>query len=130
MGGASSQIAFAPNATEAEKHANDLTLMRLRTVDGKAQEYRIFITTWLGFGVNEARKRYVKALLEEYAIDNLIEIPDPCLPAGAILTMEGKLASAADLSKQHLAGTGKFDECLRRTFPLLEKEKELEILKS
>lgn len=124
MGGASAQIAFAPNATEADKHANDLTLMRLRTVDGVSQEYRIFITTWLGFGVNEARKRYVKALLDEYAIDNTQEIPDPCLPAGAKLTLEGKLASDVDIVKQHLAGTGRFDECLRRTLPLLEKEKE------
>ncbi|KAG9768764.1 putative nucleoside diphosphatase, partial [Aureobasidium melanogenum] len=57
MGGASAQIAFAPNATEAEKHANDLTLLRLRTVDGVPQEHRVFVTTWLGFGANEARRR-------------------------------------------------------------------------
>ncbi len=31
MGGASAQIAFAPNNTEAEKHANDLKLLRMRT---------------------------------------------------------------------------------------------------
>jgi len=123
LGGASAQIAFAPNATEIEKHANDLTLMRLRTVDGQAQDYRVFITTWLGFGVNEARKRYVSKLLDEYAVEDLAEIPDPCLPHGARLTLDGKLVSASDPTHQYLLGTGQFDECLRRTFPLLEKNK-------
>lgn len=123
LGGASAQIAFAPNATETEKHANDLTLMRLRTVDGQAQDYRVFITTWLGFGVNEARKRYVSKLLDEYAVEDLAEIPDPCLPQGARLTLDGKLVSESDPTHQYLLGTGQFDECLRRTFPLLEKNK-------
>lgn len=123
MGGASAQIAFAPNSTEAAKHANDLTLMRLRSVDGLPQEYRVFVTTWLGFGVNEARKRYVANLLNEFAVDNLPEIPDPCLPHGVKLTFDGKLVTDGSAT-QHLLGTGKFDECLRRTLPLLEKEKE------
>ncbi|KAJ9654357.1 Golgi apyrase [Neophaeococcomyces mojaviensis] len=123
MGGASAQIAFAPNSTEAEKHANDLTLMRLRTIDGRPQEYKVFVTTWLGFGVNEARKKYVLELQKEYAVDDLIEIPDPCLPHGVKLTFDGKLIGEDIASQQHLLGTGAFDECLRRTLPLLEKDK-------
>lgn len=124
MGGASAQIAFAPNSTEAEKHANDLTLMRLRSVDGLPEEYRVFVTTWLGFGVNEARKKYVAILLDEFAVEDLAEIPDPCLPHGVKLTFDGKLVSEENMVNQHLLGTGKFDECLRRTLPLLEKQKE------
>jgi len=57
---------MGPKRTEAEKHANDLKLLRLRTVGGFEQEYRVFVTTWLGFGVNEARRRYVKGLIESY----------------------------------------------------------------
>ncbi|KIW99899.1 uncharacterized protein Z518_10827 [Rhinocladiella mackenziei CBS 650.93] len=124
MGGASAQIAFAPNSTEAEKHANDLTLLRLRTNDGTAREYKVFVTTWLGFGANEARRRYVTDLEESYGIDGLLEMPDPCLPKGLKLTLDGTIISG-DLdpdSKHLLVGTGKFDECLRRTFPLLEKD--------
>jgi Golgi apyrase len=130
MGGASAQIAFAPNATEAEKHANDLTLLRLRTIDGTPLEHRVFVTTWLGFGVNQARQRYVKALLESSTSD---ELPDPCLPAGlkVDVTQDGMLLDGkADEDKNavkaaaHLLGTGKFPECLHQTFPLLEKEKE------
>ncbi|KAH6614002.1 nucleoside phosphatase family-domain-containing protein [Boeremia exigua] len=131
MGGASAQIAFAPNATEAEKHANDLTLMRLRTVDGTPLEHKVFVTTWLGFGVNQARQRYVKALLDSTASK---ELPDPCLPAGleVEVTKEGKFieldSDDEDDDEEEpaakLHGTGKFQECLHQTFPLLEKEKE------
>lgn len=124
MGGASAQIAFAPNATEAEKHANDLTLLRLRTIDGLPEEYRVFVTTWLGFGANEARRRYVKDLEESYGIDGLLEMPDPCLPPGLKMTVDGDILSSTEepVLKHFLFGTGKFDECLRRTFPLLEKD--------
>jgi Golgi apyrase len=130
MGGASAQIAFAPNATEAEKHANDLTLLRLRTIDGTPMEYKVFVTTWLGFGVNQARQRYVKALLDSTSSE---ELPDPCLPAGlkVEVTKEGKFIEGKpvdeDAKKEvaagHLLGTGKFSECLHQTFPLLEKDK-------
>ena len=125
MGGASAQIAFAPNATEASRHANDLKLLRLRTVDGVAAEYRVFVTTWLGFGVNEARKRYVDALITDLANPSITEMPDPCLHAGLTMTINGTIFDASDsaLAEQpHLLGTGRFDECLQQTYPLLEKD--------
>lgn len=130
MGGASAQIAFAPNATEADKHANDLTKLRLRAIDGNTLEYRVFVTTWLGFGVNQARSRYVEALMHSSSAK---ELPDPCLPAGlkVEVTKDGKFINPNldddDAPKQiaaaHLLGTGKFKECLHQTYPLLEKEK-------
>jgi Golgi apyrase len=133
MGGASAQIAFAPNATEAEKHADDLTLLRLRTLDGTPIEHKVFVTTWLGFGVNQARERYVKALLDS---SDEKELPDPCLPAGlkVEVTKEGKSIDSDDddddddepkpKAAAELVGTGRFSECLHQTYPLLEKEKE------
>ncbi|KAF2204382.1 hypothetical protein GQ43DRAFT_478240 [Delitschia confertaspora ATCC 74209] len=125
MGGASAQIAFAPNATEAEKHANDLTLLRLRTLDGVAAEYKVFVTTWLGFGVNQARQRYVKALVA--SSPDTKELPDPCLPSGLKVTTDGKsIEPGSDAEKgkaPHLVGTGKFSECMRQAYPLLEKDK-------
>jgi golgi apyrase len=125
MGGASAQIAFAPNATEAEKHANDLKLLRLRTVDGHETEYRVFVTTWLEFGVNEARKRYVAALLESSGGKEASELPDPCLPGGIKTTLKGAVISkaASAIPRQpYLLGTGNFEECLRATYPLLGKD--------
>lgn len=125
MGGASAQIAFAPNATEAEKHANDLTLLRLRSVGGSAMEYKVFVSTWLGFGVNQARKRYVQALLD--ASPTAREIPDPCLPSGLRVTQEGKpldsLSKGDTGGGPELVGTGDFRECLKKTLPLLDKQK-------
>ena len=126
MGGASAQIAFAPNSTEAEQHAEDLKLLRMRTVDGAASEYKVFVTTWLGFGVNQARKRYVEALLSASATKDAKELPDPCLPVGLTLTKDGKAIESSPANppthEPHLIGTGRFDECLRSTFPLLDKD--------
>ncbi|KAK5730744.1 Golgi apyrase [Elasticomyces elasticus] len=125
MGGASAQIAFAPNATEAVKHAEDLKLLRLRKVDGSASEYKVFVTTWLGFGANEARRRYVESLLDSYP--KTLELPDPCLPVGLKVNQTGyELAPGSPElagTKPHLVGTGAFPECLKRTYPLLEKER-------
>ncbi|CAK3931356.1 Golgi apyrase [Lecanosticta acicola] len=126
MGGASAQIAFAPNATEAEKHANDLQLLRLRKVNGEPLEYRVFVTTWLGFGANEARRRYVEGLME--ASPSVHEIPDPCLPVGIKVKKTGEeiAPGSKDLkgAEPHLLGTGDFTQCLKATYPLLEKEKQ------
>lgn len=126
MGGASAQIAFAPNMTESERHANDLQLMRLRTVDGTATEYRVFTTTWLGFGVNEARKSYVERLKVEKGSSDSKTLQDPCLPHGLLVSTQGDVllpdSKEIGVSKFSLNGTGQFDKCLVKTLPLLEKD--------
>ena len=124
MGGASAQIAFSPNVTEAEKHADDLKLVRLRKVNGEPLDYGVFVTTWLGFGANEARRRYVERLLERYPDER--EIEDPCLPVGLRIKQTGgeiedDLQTIGD--ERHLVGTGQFTKCLEKTYPLLEKNK-------
>ncbi|BFZ58897.1 Golgi apyrase [Savitreella phatthalungensis] len=103
MGGASAQIAFAPTPSEAAKHADDLQLLRLRTLSGDTKQWRVFVTTWLGFGANEARRRYLEALTGG---------SDPCLPRGLEQTEGGKT----------VVGTGSLTECLTRLEPLLDKE--------
>ncbi|KAJ5697793.1 hypothetical protein N7488_011477 [Penicillium malachiteum] len=120
MGGASAQIAFSPNATETEKHANDLTLLRLRNIDGSMQEHRVFVTSWLEFGVHEARRRFVEALQLAMG-SNIPELPDPCLPSGLRTTLDGEMVPSDAVGTTTLIGTGRFDECLRQTFPLLDK---------
>lgn len=121
MGGASAQIAFAPNATEAAKHANDLKLLRMRTLDGERSEYKVFTATWLGFGVNQARENYVKKLVDMYDTD-VKEFPDPCLPKGLRTTTSGEPVDAASSTGPVLLGTGDFTSCLKQTFPLLGKD--------
>lgn len=123
MGGASAQIAFAPNSTEAEKHADDLKLVRMRHLDGEPVEYKVFTSTWLGFGANQARERYIERLLKEHD-DKAAEIPDPCLPKGLRVNSKGDPIEGGSASKgQALVGTGVFEECMKRTYPLLEKDK-------
>lgn len=121
MGGASAQIAFEPNVTETEKHANDLKLLRLRTLNGKMSEYKVFTATWLGFGVNQARERYVKSLMDESYTKDAHELLDPCLPSGLKTSIDG--TPVADTHQgTALVGTGLFDECLRKNYPLLDKD--------
>ncbi|KAL5588692.1 hypothetical protein FOBRF1_015220 [Fusarium oxysporum] len=125
MGGASAQIAFAPNATESAKHADDLKMVRMRTLDGSPSEYKVFTATWLGFGANQARSRYVERLQEHYNTDSTQELPDPCMPNGLRTTLDGELVESKS-DKTVLIGTGKFDECLTVTYPLLGKDKPCE----
>ncbi|KAK6000927.1 hypothetical protein QM012_003010 [Aureobasidium pullulans] len=124
MGGASAQIAFAPNATEAEKHAEDLKLLRMRKVNGDPIEFKVFVTTWLGYGVNEARRRYIESLTT--ASPGIAELPDPCLPTGLEVTKSGHAISPGSHEaagrETYLLGTGNFPECLSRTYPLLDKD--------
>ena len=126
MGGASAQLAFAPNITEAERHGKDLTLLRLRTLEGTPAEYKVFTTTWLGFGVNEARKRYVETLEDNGGSSKTKELLDPCLPLGLNIRPTGDVflpdSKTVDGKTPILKGTGKFDECLDKTLPLLEKD--------
>ncbi len=89
MGGASAQIAFAPNRTEVERHWDDLKLLRMRTMDGKPSEHQVFTTTWLGFGVNQARESYIRTLQDQYDASETHELPDPCLPKGLRTTLDG-----------------------------------------
>ncbi|OAX82946.1 hypothetical protein ACJ72_02697 [Emergomyces africanus] len=88
-------------------------------------EYRVFVTSWLGFGVREARSRYVKALLESTANEKNRARLDPCLHAGLRTTLNGTILppdGPVSGMEPYLVGTGRFKECLRNTFPLLEKD--------
>ena len=123
MGGASTQIVFVPNATEAAEHWDDLKLVRLRNVDGSPNEYRVFSTSFLGFGANAARERFVEALQERYSTVDMAFLPDPCMPNGLRKTIEGSPVNSDILPGDTiLEGTGDFEECLRQTFPLLRKD--------
>lgn len=118
MGGASAQIAFVPNKTEAAAHAPDLTLLRLRTLAGDTKEWQVFVSTWLGFGANEARRRYIQNLVSHDRKDKSID--DPCMPSGLIEEVPRTISSStAELS---LIGTGDLNQCLTALEPLLSKD--------
>ncbi|KAJ3552296.1 hypothetical protein NM688_g4222 [Phlebia brevispora] len=130
MGGASTQIAFEPSRQEREK-SHDLMDVRLRLLGGQEIHHKVFVTTWLGYGTNQARERYVGKAISEYEANRdppfgpEKEIADPCLPKQLSLTEYPVQppASSSHSKKPHtLVGTGSFEQCLQQTAPLLNKD--------
>lgn len=132
MGGASTQIAFEPSEEERKK-TKDLIDVRLRLLGGQEIHHQVFVTTWLGYGTNQARERYVGKTINEYeanrsmshslAVDDTV--PDPCLPKDLRLseTPVQPMASSEHSKQTHtLVGTGSFEQCLQQTAPLLNKD--------
>lgn len=108
MGGASAQIAFEPTAKMSKDHSNDLYKVSLRKLNGQQEERDVFVTTFLGFGANKARDRYI----EKYAPPHNVPFSDPCLNSG-LQTKEDEM---------EILGTGNFTDCYLRMPPLLNKD--------
>ncbi|PWN51436.1 hypothetical protein IE53DRAFT_299475, partial [Violaceomyces palustris] len=129
MGGASTQIAFEPSKKAMEKQGyeaakEDLKPVVLRMLDGTQVTHNVFVTTFLGFGTNQARERYVHELMSNggAGLESVATLgdgskvkltTDPCLPRGLQLTDPA--------TKSSLVGTGSFTSCLESTQPLLDK---------
>ena len=128
MGGASTQIAFEPNV-ESRSKTNNLIDVRLRLLGGEEIHHKVFVTTWLGYGTNQARERYVGKIVTEndegYYEDGDGDhmVSDPCLPKDLVLTeapVHSISPATAHLSKPHrMIGTGSFEQCMKRTASLL-----------
>ncbi|ORY57104.1 nucleoside phosphatase family-domain-containing protein [Leucosporidium creatinivorum] len=134
MGGASTQIAFEPSDREQIAHADNLLEVKLRLLSGKDVRHPVFVTTWLGFGTNQARNRYIDAQIKAHVRQSdeahrpgdpdglgserpVVLVDDPCLPKSLML-------SETRHSGYTLRGTGDFATCVRKTGPLLNKEVE------
>lgn len=129
MGGASTQIAFEPSP-EQQGDARNLMDVRLRLLGGDEVKHSVFVTTWLGYGTNQARERYVgkaildheKARREGRAVDDDV-VHDPCLPKDLELVEHPLHKEEGHPNKAHrLVGTGSFEQCMRDTAPLLNKD--------
>ncbi|KAF8003023.1 hypothetical protein HF325_002268 [Metschnikowia pulcherrima] len=120
MGGASTQIAFVPSQDEITRHDEDLSTVTLMTIDGKPQTWRVFVETWLGFGANQGRKRYLDNLILLAAASRpgkrLKVVLDPCMPAGSVLKKH-----MYEKKPYTIQGTGNYESCLREIYPLLMK---------
>jgi Golgi nucleoside diphosphatase len=139
LGGASTQIAFEPAHPDGE----ELTKVTLRMLDGTDVASNVFVTTFLGYGTNRARERYVSVLEQAHngthlgasaslaAFKAAVAVPtstpqdlpastrpsdlirDPCLPDGLTL------ATGANAT---LLGTGSWEGCVQSLEPLLDKQ--------
>lgn len=129
MGGASTQLAFSPSVEELEHSRfpkSDLATVSLRLLSGELVEWPVFAASWLGFGTNQVRGRYVDAAVEQWRADlkaNGVDpartdpISDPCLPTGLIVP------SPDPAKHPDFIGTGSFSECLTSLKPLLSHDK-------
>ncbi|KAJ7633115.1 nucleoside-diphosphatase [Roridomyces roridus] len=129
MGGASTQIAFEPDSKQVD---DQMTLIdvQLRLLSGENIHHKVFVTTWLGYGTNQARERYVGQAINEHEQTrpeggNDV-VHDPCLPVDLELSEQPvHLGPSSDHAKKvhKLTGTGSFEQCMQKTAPLLNKTK-------
>jgi Golgi nucleoside diphosphatase len=123
MGGASTQITFAPNSTETEKHKQSLYKVAIGSLSGNDDTlYDIYSRTYDGLGVHMARRQYLSSLAQTSEHG---KIEDPCLPSG--LELEGgkegghrPLGDSGIPDGVTIVGSGDFDLCLQRIRPLLK----------
>ncbi|XP_076470889.1 ectonucleoside triphosphate diphosphohydrolase 7-like [Babylonia areolata] len=82
--------------------------------------YRVYVTTFLGYGANSAIDRYQDSLVKDVAVTKPRYLKknkpvyDPCLPSGMPL-----LTKTEEGTEQNFVGTGRFSECKTLMEPLL-----------
>lgn len=124
MGGASTQLAFTPSSqNEVDKHSDDMYTVNLRRNDGIPVSFHVFVSSWLGFGANQARDRQLDALVNALPPginydkdgDGKPDLVDPCSPIGMKTDVEynGKTYT--------VTGSGEYEGCLKTMYPLLLK---------
>lgn len=124
MGGASTQLAFVPtNKDQLDMHSDDMYAVNLRNNDGTLVNWSVFVSSWLGFGANEARVRQLSNLINALPSninydndgDGKDDLVDPCSPVG--MKTEVKLNNKI----YSITGSGEYEGCLKTIYPLLLK---------
>lgn len=119
MGGASTQIAFEPTKQMSEIHSNDLQTVSFKFLDGTHKDYHIFVYSFLGFGANEAYRRYKTHLTEKENSSSLV-ISDPCLHSG-YSKIEDRISPAGIPTTIKYTGSGDFNGCVNFVNPIINK---------
>jgi len=110
MGGGSTQIAFeVPEQGKVENA--DFVQFNLGATDSTHLQYRLYVTTHLGFGANVANSKYREMLMNQFDRQDQA-IADPCLPPGATVESGGV----------EFIGAGNYTQCYQSLRPLLHKE--------
>ena len=124
MGGASTQLAFVPTREDQiEQHDDDMYKVTLRNNAGNDVDWSVFVSSWLGFGANEARNRQLDALVNALPTgvdydkdgDGKMDLTDPCSPVGMKTDVKYKDQIFT------VTGSGEYEGCLKTIYPLLLK---------
>ncbi|KAJ8380101.1 hypothetical protein SKAU_G00008790 [Synaphobranchus kaupii] len=137
MGGVSTQIAYEVPKTvsfaspQQEEVAKNLLAEFNLGCDAHRTEhvYRVYVSTFLGFGGNAARQRYEENVVSRTFVQNKLlgqrmgetaDSPylDPCLP----VDLQDEVGPAGQ--RVHLRGTGEFDLCRQLLQPFLNRTNE------
>lgn len=117
MGGGSIQAAF-----EIPEDMYDVPSCRVVEINlgcgikDRLHKHRVYVTTFLGYGANEALRMYMTKRKNDYQNTNRTTRNDPCLP----LNMKYQLST----SKISLVGAGDYSGCRKALMPLLSGEKQ------
>lgn len=126
MGGASTQLAFVPSSNDQlTKHLDDLYTVKLRKNNGELFDWSVFVSSWLGFGANEARVRQLESLVNALPKnvnydkdgDGKADLMDPCSPVGMKTDVEYNNGESVFT----ITGSGNYENCLKTIYPLLLK---------
>ncbi|XP_056005681.1 ectonucleoside triphosphate diphosphohydrolase 7-like [Ostrea edulis] len=129
MGGGSMQIAFEITSKYSNIPKHRLAEFNLGCQASEFDHtYRVYVTTFLGFGANEARERYEEYLLSSNQRNSTTrnatitpsrqkrksDIPDPCLP----VSLRQEVKDSRDRS-HFLHGQGDYETCRASLLRLL-----------
>lgn len=122
MGGASLQMAFEIPQSVDTPSANTVDINLGCGIQDSQHKHRVFITSYLGYGTNEARRRYYKMLAQQHSNRNhngsqlpLAIVRDPCIPLHMQESMEVGVVTLK------LRGLGDFHACRRALTALLKE---------
>ncbi|VDM61344.1 unnamed protein product [Angiostrongylus costaricensis] len=114
MGGASMQIAFEMSPGDDFRSSNVENVNLGCRDDDDRYKYKLFVTTFLGYGVNEGLRKYEQELSDRLLTTNGTYIRDECMPVNL-----QKVINRSDGSMFVRKGIGDWDGCVKRLAQLL-----------
>lgn len=119
MGGASVQLAIESNATGASFSETTATINLGCRDDDRTYRYQLYVTTFLGYGVNEALRMYEQKLSDDLTSENgnKTYVRDPCLPVNLL-----KAVIRKDGSQFIRKGFGDWDICVKSLTSFLKTD--------
>ncbi|CAJ0593267.1 unnamed protein product [Cylicocyclus nassatus] len=116
MGGASMQIAFEMDQRDEFRSENVENINLGCRDDDDRHKYKLFVTTFLGYGVNEGLRKYEQELSDRLMHTKESYVRDECMPVNL-----QKIINRSDGSMFVRKGIGDWDGCVKQISEMLNK---------
>ncbi|KAK6024211.1 GDA1/CD39 family protein, partial [Ostertagia ostertagi] len=116
MGGASMQIAFEMPPKDEFRSENVENVNLGCRDDDDRHKYKLFVTTFLGYGVNEGLRKYEQQLSDQLLATKESYVRDECMPVNL-----QKVINRSDGSMFVRKGIGDWEGCVKRLSSLLTR---------